>query len=87
MSDTNALLQQGIALAKAGRHEEAREILLKVVDLDERNEMAWLWISGVVDNDDDRAIALENVLQINPNNEWAKRGLASLGRAWPGNAP
>ena len=81
MSDTHALLQQGIALAKAGRHEEARAMLLQVIDLDERNETAWLWISGVVDNDEDRGIALENVLQINPNNEWAKRGLAILGRS------
>ena len=81
MSDTNALLQQGIALAKAGRHEEARELLLQVIDQDERNETAWLWISGVVDNDEDRGIALENVLLINPNNEWAKRGLAILGRS------
>ena len=81
MSDTNTLLQQGIALAKAGRHEEAREMLLQVIDLDERNETAWLWISGVVDNDEDRGIALENVLQINPNNEWAKRGLAIMGRS------
>ncbi len=85
MSDTNALLQQGIALAKAGRHEEARELLLQVIDQDERNETAWLWISGVVDNDEDRGIALENVLQINPNNEWAKRGLQILGRQRPGN--
>jgi hypothetical protein len=81
MSDTNTLLQQGIALAKAGRQEEARELLLQVIDQDERNETAWLWISGVVDNDEDRAIALENVLQINPNNEWAKRGLAIMGRS------
>ncbi len=85
MSDINVLLQQGIALAKAGRHEEAREMLLQVIDQDERNETAWLWISGVVDNDEDRGIALENVLQINPNNEWAKRGLQILGRPRPGN--
>jgi len=80
MPDTSDLLQQGIALAKAGRREEARNILLQVVELDERNEPAWLWLSGVVDSEDDRAIALENVLAINPNNEWAKRGLQMLGR-------
>ena len=84
MPDTHALLQQGIALAKAGRREEARALLLQVIDLDERNETAWLWISGVVDNDEDRGIALENVLQINPNNAWAKRGLAILGRSASG---
>ena len=83
MPDTTELLQRGIALAKAGRREEARDILLQVVEQDERNESAWLWISGVVDTDDDKAIALENVLTLNPNNEWAKRGLQLMGRSSP----
>jgi len=84
MPDTSDLLQQGIALAKAGHSEQARNILLQVIELDERNESAWLWLSGVVDSDDDRAVALGNVLVINPNNEWAKRGLQLLGRPLPG---
>ncbi len=84
MPDTTELLQKGIALAKAGQREEARNVLLQVVEQDERNESAWLWISGVVDTDDDKAIALENVLTLNPNNEWAKRGLQLMGRPLPG---
>lgn len=84
MPDITALLQQGIALAKAGRREDARNALLQVIDQDEMNETAWLWLSGVVESDDDKAIALENVLAINPNNEWAKRGLKALGRSLPG---
>ena len=84
MPDTTELLQQGIALAKAGRRDEARTVLMQVVEQDERNESAWLWLSGVVDSDDDKAVALENVLTLNPNNEWAKRGLQMLGRPLPG---
>ena len=84
MPDTSDLLQQGIALAKAGQREEARNILMRVVELDEQNESAWLWLSGVVDSDDDKAVALENVLALNPNNDWAKRGLKLLGMPVPG---
>jgi Flp pilus assembly protein TadD len=84
MPDTSDLLRQGIAYAKAGRKEEARDILLQVVELDEQNESAWLWLSSVVDSADDKAVALENVLALNPNNEWAKRGLSILGRPAPG---
>ena len=84
MPDTSDLLQQGIALARAGQREQARNILMQVVELDEQNESAWLWLSGVVDSDDDKAVALENVLALNPNNEWAKRGLKLLGRPVPG---
>ena len=84
MPDTSDLLQQGIAYAKEGRRQEACNILMQVVELDEHNESAWLWLSGVVDSDDDKAVALENVLALNPSNEWAKRGLTLLGRPLPG---
>lgn len=71
-------LRQGIAAARAGDEEQARELLLKVVDVDEHNEQAWLWLSGVVESDADREICLENVLAINPDNNLAKAGLVHL---------
>ena len=77
----NDLLERGIAALKAGLKEEAHQLLSQVVEQDERNEMAWLWISGVVDTDTERRICLENVLAINPNNGIAKRGLERLGVA------
>ena len=72
------LLKQGIAALNAGRKEEAHDLLLQVVQQDERNEMGWLWLSGVVETDDDRRTCLGNVLAINPNNSVARRGLESL---------
>ena len=39
-----ATLAQAIAAARAGRHDEARATLLKVLEADERNESAWLWL-------------------------------------------
>lgn len=70
------LLRKGIAAAKAGQRGQARELLTRVVDYDERNAPAWLWLSGVVDSLEDREICLENVLAIEPNNDAASRGLA-----------
>jgi len=35
--------------AKAGRRQEVRLALLQIAELDEHNEMAWLWLSGVVE--------------------------------------
>jgi tetratricopeptide (TPR) repeat protein len=74
------LLRRGIAAAKAGRREEARQILLHIVELDEQNEQAWLWLSGVVDSLEDRRVCLENVLAINPDNPYAQQGLRHLDR-------
>jgi tetratricopeptide (TPR) repeat protein len=77
-SQVPQILEQGIAAAKAGRKEEARQALMQVVELDERNEQGWLWLSGVVETQEDRRICLENVLAINPDNAHAKSGLEWL---------
>jgi tetratricopeptide (TPR) repeat protein len=78
MTTTQSLLQQAIAAAKAGNRGAARELLLQVVNDDERNEQAWLWLSGVVDDPAEQRIALENVLDINPRNASALKGMAWL---------
>ncbi len=77
------LLQHGIAAAKAGQTQQARQALLQVTELDERNERAWLWLSGVVESFDDRRICLENVLAINPDNGPAQSGLRWLDQHAP----
>jgi tetratricopeptide (TPR) repeat protein len=89
-SQTIALLQQGIALTKAGRQAEARQALEQVLEVDERNEQAWLWLSGVADSLEERRNCLENVLAINPANTAAQRGLHMLDAqraSWPTSAP
>lgn len=73
-------LAQGIALAKAGQRESARELLVRVVERHEHNALAWLWLSGVVDTVQDRRVALENVLAIEPDNALAQAGLDWLER-------
>jgi hypothetical protein len=39
-----------------------------------------LWLSGVVDTNEDKRICLENVLVLNPGSLAAKRGLEKLGK-------
>ena len=72
------LLQRGITAAKAGRTQEACQTLLQVIELDERNEQAWLWLSGVVEPLEDRRVCMENVLAINPDNTHAQAGMLWL---------
>jgi tetratricopeptide (TPR) repeat protein len=73
-------LAEGIAQAKAGQPAQARELLLRVVERDERNVQAWLWLAGVVSDPQDKRIALENVLALEPDNTAAKAGLEWLDR-------
>jgi len=74
------LLRQAVDAARAGRRVDARTMLLELVEHDPRNEMAWMWLSGLVDDLEDRIIACENVLSINPANERVREYLAELQR-------
>jgi hypothetical protein len=74
------LLQQGIAAARSGRSIEARQVLRQVVNGDPTNEMAWLWLSGLVESDDQKRNCFEQVLRANPDNVYARAGLARLQR-------
>jgi hypothetical protein len=68
-------LQEGIIAAKAGQLEQARFRLLDVVEQDPTNETAWYWLYQVFDRKDDQRICLENLIIINPQNQWAKQEL------------
>ena len=72
------LLRLGIEAAHAGRGLEARDLFMQVVELEPRNEMAWMWLTGYVDDLEDKIIACENVLAINPANDKIKAYLGTL---------
>lgn len=78
--NVEGLIREGVAALKAGRKDEAFEILTRATEVDERNEDAWLWLSAVVDNLENQQICLENVLAINPGNERALQGLNMIQR-------
>lgn len=73
-----AMLRSAIEYAKANRKAEARRLLEQIVSVDQMNEQAWLWLSACVDTAEEQTICLENVLEINPNNQKAIRGLQAL---------
>lgn len=72
------VLQSAIQAARAGRREEARDLLINLVEIEPRNEMAWMWLSGLVDSFEDKIIACENVLTINPSNDKIRLYLTQL---------
>lgn len=71
-------IDEAINAIKKGNKEEGRQLLEQAVDEDENNEQIWLWMSVVVDADEDREICLENVLAINPDHEIAAKALKDL---------
>jgi tetratricopeptide (TPR) repeat protein len=77
MQSTEAL-RQAINAARSGRKQEARDLLLKIVEVQPSNEAAWIWLSGLVDSLEDQIIACENALIINPANEKVRGYLRQL---------
>lgn len=72
------IMEQGIEAARSGEKQRARDLFIHAIELDQRNERAWLWLSSVVDSQADKEICLENVLLINPDNTYAAMGLQHL---------
>ena len=72
-------LQQGIAAAKAGQKDQAFQTLQRAVKLNPNSETAWLWLSSVARNQQERAFCLKQLYAINPNNDLAIKGLQALG--------
>jgi predicted hydrocarbon binding protein len=69
------LLAKGKMAATSGQKDLAREYLGRAVQLDPRNEDAWLWLSGVSNNLPMMKTCLERVLALNPRNTQALEGM------------
>ena len=78
MSTADIMLQQAQALIKAGRRADARPMLEQIVNADDQNEQAWLWLSACVESLEEQRICLENVLMLNPGNQKAIKGLETI---------
>jgi hypothetical protein len=72
------LLQRGIAAARSGQAIVARQMLQQVIKAQPDNEMAWLWLSGLMTTDEQKRACLEKVLEANPENVYARAGLTRL---------
>lgn len=72
------LLREAITSAKAGNTTWARDCLGRVLRADPRNEVAWLWLSAVLETTDEKRFCLEKILVINPDNQRARNALRWL---------
>lgn len=75
MDDPQTIMALAMNALKEGNRTTARELLLKVLEHNEHNEEAWLWLAGAIEDPQEQRIALENVLFINPANTRARQGL------------
>jgi hypothetical protein len=72
------LLPQAVELVKSGQKGTARDLLLTIVESDQTNETAWLWLVETLENDQQRMRALERCLKFIPDSQHAQHGLEKL---------
>lgn len=70
--------QEAINSIKDGDKTRGRKLLIKVLENDENNELAWLWLTKCLSDPTQKRECFNRVLEINPNNKHAKKGLNRL---------
>jgi len=77
-TDVNEVLQQAMEFHVAGHKVEARALLLDLVRTNPQLEAGWMFLSYTLDDPQQKADCLRQVLLINPQNTEAKGALEQL---------
>jgi hypothetical protein len=62
-----------------GQTARARDLFTRLLRTDSSKTEYWLWMSTLVESNQERIYCLESALRVDPSNEAAKRGLIILG--------
>jgi len=76
--ESEALLEEAVAYVNAGKFERGRALLERVLEQDPKNDRAWVWLSGCVEDPRQRRICLQQALNANPNSQAALDGMQVL---------
>lgn len=76
-----ALMQRGMAAAQAGQRARARRYFAAVLEIDPTHIGAWLERAAVVDDPQEAAAHLVQVLSLDPGNRRARQALRAVRRA------
>jgi hypothetical protein len=74
----STMLEQAAAHIREAEIDKARTILIEVLKQNPSDEDAWLWMSKCVTEPEQKRYCFERVLKINPQNQYAVRGLRHL---------
>ncbi len=73
------IFQEALTAIQNGENKRGKDLLTRLLRQNQSNADYWLWMSAVVDNLKEQRYCLNQVLQLDPQNKLARRGLAILG--------
>lgn len=79
--DANQLLAEGLAALEVGDKRHASDLLKQAVEENPELLEAWLALAPILDDKDEKRIALTTILQLEPGNEYAKTELLATEKA------
>jgi hypothetical protein len=75
-----SLFERAMAAFDIGQRAEAVELLKQAVEEDPENLDAWVQLSKLLEDQDEKRIALSTILRFDPDNEYAQKALAETER-------
>lgn len=82
----NGMLQQAVQALQQGDRNRARDLLTRLLKVDQNDATYWVWLSAAVESPRERLYCLQMALQRDPKNTAARRGLILLGGLPPDDA-
>ena len=75
---TSEKLSSAVQLIKSGNKQIALPILKEIIQTNPNDENAWLWLYSCVEKVEEKEYCLQQALEINPDNQQARKALLKL---------
>src|SRR6266852_3983189 len=80
------MFDEAVQALKDGQRSRAKDLLTRLIKVDQSKPDYWLWMSAAVDSEKEQVFCLQNALKLDPNSIAARRGLVVLGAMRPEDA-
>jgi tetratricopeptide (TPR) repeat protein len=77
------MLEQAKESLRLGDRARAKDLLTRLLKIDQNNATYWVWMSAAMDTQKERIYCLQTALKLDPNNTAARRGLVMHGALPP----
>lgn len=75
----DTLLNEAIEALQKGDNTRAKDLLTRLIKVDQENAAYWVWLSAAVETQKEKVYCLQTAYKIDPENTGAKRGLIIFG--------